>query len=103
MQTNTITVLESLLKTDNTVSPVERRMILKMARGESAPALTQNGSGHAPRIFSRTEAAKILGDRTTRFIDKLCARGLLKKFTPPGNQRAIGISGESLHSFISGT
>jgi hypothetical protein len=100
MQTNTITVLETLLKTDNTVSPVERRMILKMARGESAPALTQNGSGHAPRIFSRAEAAKLLGDKTPRFIDLLVQRGLLQRFVPPGNKRGIGVTSTSLHQFL---
>jgi hypothetical protein len=102
MNESTIRILEVALKTDASLAPAERNRILRSVRGETIPVPVQNGNGHPPRIYSRTEAAKILGDRTTRFIDQLCKRGLLKKFTPKGNVRAIGVSGESLRAFISG-
>ena len=100
MQTHTITILETTLRTDNTVSATQRKKILDAARGETAPAL--DGNRHPPRIYSREEAAKLLGDRSTRFVDLLCRRGLLKKITPKGNQRSIGITAESFNRFIEG-
>jgi hypothetical protein len=95
-------VLDSLLKTDETVTSGQRSKILKLARGEPVPALDGNGNRHEPRIYSREEAAKMLGNKSTRFVDLLTRRGLLKKIIPKGNVRAIGICGESLHAFIAG-
>lgn len=103
MQDTTLKILDATLKSDASIAPAERNRILKLARwGENIPPPFQNGDRPAPRIYSRAEAAKLLGDKTPRYIDLLCKRGLLKKFTPKGNQRAIGICGESLHAFISG-
>ena len=100
MQTHTITILETTLRTDSTVSATHRKQILDAARGGTAPAL--DGNRTPPRIYSREEAAKLLGDRSTRFVDLLCRRGLLKKFTPKGNQRSIGITAESFNRFVEG-
>jgi hypothetical protein len=105
MQLGTLKILEITLKSDSTVATAERNRILKIARnGALAGPETENGHGnnHEPRIFSREEAAKMVGDKTTRFVDLLARRGLLKKFTPKGNKRAIGICGESLRAFIEG-
>jgi hypothetical protein len=101
MQETTLKILDAALKADSSITTAERNRLLKLARNREAE-LVQNGSEREPRIYSRAEAAKVLGNKTTRFIDLLCRRGLLKKFTPKGNQRAIGISGESLHAFIAG-
>jgi len=60
----------------------------------------QFGNGHEPRIYSREETAKMLGNKTPRYVDLLCRRGLLQKFTPKGNCRAIGVYSESLMAFI---
>ena len=101
MQDSTLKILDATLKADASITAAERIKLLKLARnGEAEPE--KLGNLHAPRIYSRTEAAKLLGGRTTRFVDQLCKRGLLKKFTPKGSQRAIGISGESLRSFVEG-
>jgi hypothetical protein len=102
MQINTIEVLDAVLKTDDTISAAQRKKLLQGLRGEPSPAPVQNGDGHSPRIYSRAEAAKLLGGKTCRFIDLLARKGLLKKFVPPGNKRAIGVCGESLHQFIEG-
>ena len=102
MQAHTVSILAATLKADSTIAPAERTRLLKMIRGEPMPASDDNGKRQPPRIFSRQRAAELLGDKTPRFVDLLCRRGLLKKFTPKGNQRAIGICGESLHAFISG-
>ena len=60
------------------------------------------GNGHEPGIYSRQEAAKILGNKTTRYVDLLCRRGLLQKLVPKGNSRSIGVTGESMRAFIGG-
>lgn len=102
MKDSTLKICDAAIKADETVTPAERARKLKIIRGE-VPALTsENGNGHEPRIYSREEAAKMVGDKTTRYIDQLARRGLLKKFTPKGNRRSIGICGESLRAFIEG-
>ena len=103
MNDATIKIIEVTLKSDASVSPGQRSKILKLARNDAEDSPNENRSGIEPRIYSRGEAAKLLGDRSTRFVDLLCRRGLLKKFTPKGNRRAIGICGESLRTFVSGT
>ena len=102
MNAATIKIIEVTLKSDASVSPIQRNKIMKLARNEVDDAPDDNRSSIEPRIYSRDEAAKLLGDKTTRFVDLLCRRGLLKKFTPPGNRRAIGISSESLRTFVAG-
>ena len=64
------------------------------------PSTAQFGNGHEPRIYSREETAKMLGNKTPRYVDLLCRRGLLQKFTPKGNCRAIGVYSESFMAFI---
>ena len=84
-----------------TVTSGQRSKILKLARGEEPQsAAVQNSNSHVPRIYSREETAKMLGNRSLRYVDQLCRRGLLQKFTPKGNQRAIGVHSESLMAFI---
>jgi hypothetical protein len=101
MQTHTFTILDTTLRTDSTVSPAHRKLILDAARGEQSAAPPE-GNSRAPRIYSRTETAKLLGDKSCRFVDLLVRRGLLKKFTPKGNQRSIGITAESFNRFLEG-
>jgi len=93
-------IVEATLKSDETISPAVRNRILKLIslNGEAEPI--QNDNGRAPKIFSREQAAQILGDKTERYIDALCKRGLLQKFVPPGNVRAIGVTASSLNQFI---
>jgi hypothetical protein len=101
MKDSTLKILTATLKADETVTSGQRSKILKLARGEepqSTPA--QYGNGHEPRIYSREETAKILGNKSQRYVDLLCKRGLLQKFIPKGNRRAIGVHSESLMAFI---
>jgi hypothetical protein len=102
MKVQTTRILEATLKSDETIAPAKRNAILRFARdGEAEPV--QNIHTPEPVIFSRAAAAKMVGDKTVRYIDLLAKRGLLQKHTPPGNQRSIGITGESLRAFIQGT
>jgi hypothetical protein len=98
MQTHTVEIVTATLKADISVPASERNRILKLIRGESEPV--QNDNGRAPKIFSREQAAQLLGDKTERYIDQLCKRGLLQKFIPPGNVRAIGVTASSLNQFL---
>ena len=102
MQDSTLKILEATLRADLSITTAERNHLLKIARNPTAAAPVVERTGHQPRIYSRAEVARILGDKTTRFVDLLCRRGLLQKFTLKGNLRAIGISGQSLHVFIEG-
>jgi hypothetical protein len=102
MQEITVKMMAALMKADVTATLGQQHHIITIARGEEAQSATaQNGSGQ-PRIYSRVETAKLLGDKTTRFVDQLCRRGLLKKFTPKGNRRSIGVTAESFNRFLEG-
>ena len=103
MQTHTVQIIDATLRADSTVTSGKRRKILKLACGEEDQSTAaQNGEAQPPRIYSRVEAAKLVGDKTPRYVDMLAKRGLLKKFIPKGNVRAIGICGESLRAFVEG-
>ena len=102
MNDSTLKILDATLRADSSITAAERNRILKLARKGEAVELEKNNGHQPPRIYSREETAKILGSKTPRYIDQLCKRGLLKKFIPKGNKRAIGISSESLHGFIEG-
>ena len=100
MNEQTEKLLEMTLRSDKTITPAARSRILKLItrNGEAEPV--QNGNGHTPKIYSREQAAQLLGDKTERYIDQLCKRGLLHKFIPPGNVRAIGVTANSLNQFL---
>jgi hypothetical protein len=102
MQVHVLEIISTALQADNTVSPAERKIFLRQLRGEPVPAPDGKSNSHEPRIYSRTGAAKLLGDKSCRYIDLLCRRGLLEKFTPKGNQRSIGVTAESLNRFLEG-
>lgn len=101
METYSVAIITATLRADASIPPAERSRLLKLIRGESAPV--QNDNGHSPRIYSRAECAKLLGEKTTWYVDQLCKRGLLQKLKPKGNVRAIGVTSASLESFIAGT
>jgi len=102
VKTQTVKILEAALKADESIGNAERNQILRLARGDAAPAPAQNDNAKAPRLYSREQAAEMLGDKTARYVDQLAARGILKKFIPPGNTRSIGITANSLSQFLGG-
>jgi hypothetical protein len=102
MLDTTLKIMDAALKADGSLAPADRNRILKLVRGGALESI-QNGNGNGPpRIYSRGQAAEMVGGRTTRYIDQLVRRGLLQKITPKGNVRAIGITGKSLNAFIAG-
>lgn len=60
------------------------------------------GKEHEPdRIVRRSEAARLLG-RSTKSIDRLTARGVLRKVTFPRCQRAAGFRMSDIAKLIAG-
>jgi hypothetical protein len=102
MLDTTLKIMDAAIKADASITAAQRSKILRLARNGESAEPEKNGNSQPPRIYSREEAAKMVGDKTTRYVDQLCRRGLLRKFIPKGNQRSIGILGESLHAFIGG-
>ena len=51
------------------------------------------------RVVQRETAADML-NRSLRYVDYICRRGFVRKITPPGNRRAIGLSLADLEKFI---
>lgn len=102
MKQSTAALVESVLKSDDTINPVDRkRMLKRMLDGDAEPE-TQNRNGLTPRVYSFDETRAMLGNRSRAYVHQLCQRNLLVKFKPKGNQRAIGITGQSLTDFIEG-
>ena len=103
MQAHIFQILAATLKAVWTITPAERARILRTIRGEPPPAPDGNGNRQPPRVYTHKQAAELLGNKSLRFVDYLAQRGLLKRVTPRGNVRSIGICGESLRDFILGT
>lgn len=101
MESSIEKILEATLKSDPSITPAKRNAILRFAR--NVKAAEPMASERTSRIYSREQAAEMIGGRTTRYVDQLCRKGLLQKLTPRGNRRAIGVTSASLESFIAGT
>jgi hypothetical protein len=99
MQSSTVEVIRSVLKTDVTITPSDRAEILELLRnGKPAPEQPANTG---PRILRPKVAAEMLG-RTPRSIHQLCQQGILTKVKFPGRVRSAGILESSLLAAISG-
>jgi hypothetical protein len=98
MQSSTVEVIRSVLKTDVTITPRDRAEILELLRnGKPAPEQPANTG---PTVLRRIEVARRLG-RTLRSVDQLAVEGVLKKVVLPGRQRSAGILESSLVAAIS--
>ena len=80
MQSHTRAAIEAILKSDSTVTPIERNRLLATEEKPTVPL---------DRVISRTKAAKRFG-RCARSLDNWVNRGLLKKWHLPGMTRATG-------------
>lgn len=101
MKIETLKIVEQVLKTDPTVDSAARSRVLKAARQDAGAAPEPANGNEQPRIYSRDQAAKLLGDKTPRYVDLLCKKGLLQRFIPKGNTRGIGVTSTSLNNFLS--
>jgi hypothetical protein len=89
MLQSTIEVLRSVLKSDPTVSPAERTMLLAQLRHGGKSAQAEPVVKSEARLVRRAEAARRLAC-SMRTIDKLAATGALQRRKLPGRCRASG-------------
>jgi hypothetical protein len=101
MLDTTFEICRAALKGDKTLTANQRVKLLATLRDPN-PKAAPEGNGNQPRILSRQQAAEMLGGKSCRFIDLLCRKNLLKKFTAPGAKRALGVTAESFNRFLEG-
>jgi len=92
MKNDTARLLESVLRSDDTVSAVERNRLLK---SEDIGGVPQD------RIVRRAEAAVLLG-RGVKGVDRLANRGVLKKVMFPTCKKGAGFRLSDIANLISG-
>src|ERR1017187_9860378 len=97
MLDSTIELIRAGLKTDPTLSSVERTRLLVTLRshGKPMPSPQPASQDVAPKIIRRKQAAERLNS-SLRFVDLLARQGVLKKCVLPGRTRAVGILESSL-------
>lgn len=84
MNSATLEIVKSVLKTDPTVTADERERLLAFFRpGEGA------GERRPERLLKRGQVAEMLSS-SRRLVDKLAEEGLLHKVKYPGRVRAAG-------------
>jgi hypothetical protein len=82
----TLQIIKVTLQGDQTVTPTQRAQILALLRNGEVEKQTIT---EPFRVLKRGEIAKRCS-RTTRWVDRLAAQGLLSKVTLPGRKRACG-------------
>jgi hypothetical protein len=99
MQESTFEICRAALKGDKTLTTDQRAKLLTVLRDPNQKAAPEI-NGNQPRIYSREQAAEMLGGKSCRFIDLLTRQGHLKKFKPKNHQRALGVTVESFNQFL---
>jgi hypothetical protein len=96
MQKGTVEVMEAVLRSDATVGREDRETMVELLRNCGA------GSGPTlDRIVRRAEAAHLLG-RGVKGLDRLVARGALKRVVFPGYRKAAGYRASDVAALIAG-
>lgn len=101
MLDSTIELIRAGLKTDPTLSPAERTLLLGTLRnhGQPIPSSQPSSQNVVPKIIRRKQAAERLNS-SLRFVDLLARQGVLKKCILPGRTRAVGILESSLSAIL---
>lgn len=90
MLSTTIDAVKAILRSDPSISVVERNLLLSALRSGANPPKGETTSERVRRILRRHEGASRLGV-SLRTFDKLCKQGALKKYVLPGRTRAAGV------------
>ncbi len=100
MLNTTLEIVRSGLKSDPTLTPLDRTRLLAALRESAAqkPALETSAE---PRLVRRAEVARRLSC-SLRMVDKLAASGVLAKRKLPGRLRAAGFLASDLDKLIAG-
>jgi hypothetical protein len=99
MLEQSLDIIRTVLKSDPTVTPPQRKEYLGLlVNGKATPPPP---ASDVPRILRPKVVAERMG-RSTRSVHDLCRQGILKKVILPGRSRSSGILESSLLSAISG-
>ena len=103
MKTITRMAIESLAKTDETITPEQMRAGLKALAGEISEPGGSDIINKTPidRLLSVSEVSKVLG-RSPKTVLRYCQAGLLKRCTRRNGIRATGIVKSSVRAFVAG-
>ena len=101
MLATTLDVIKAGLKSDPTITPLDRTRLLATLR--QAPDATRAAPPPmaGPRIVRRHEAASRLGV-SLRTLDKFAKEGILPRRVLPGRKRGAGFSEADLAALIVG-
>lgn len=95
--------IESLAKTDETITPEQVRAGLKALAGEASEPSGSDIINKTPidRLLSVSDVAEVLG-RSPKTVLRYCQAGLLKRCTRRNGIRATGIVESSVRDFVAG-
>ncbi len=96
MLTETLTVIKYALNADRTIKPDVRASVISALSGNAVMA--------APvpvRVWSRADVAEVF-NRSLPWVDKVAAKGILKKIAVPGASRAAGFTDASVRALAEG-
>jgi hypothetical protein len=103
MLTTTADAIKALLRTDPSLTPMDRARIIDAVRNhgrEEHPAKVAAAPKES-RVLPRAEVARRFS-RTMRFVDKLAVEGILRRVKMPGRQRGCGFLADEVERLISG-
>jgi hypothetical protein len=96
MQKETLGIIEAVLRTDSTISQPERdRLVSVVQAGLTGREPPQD------RLVRRGEVARLLA-RSTKTIDRLADRGILKRVVFPTCKRGAGFRLSQIANLIAG-
>jgi hypothetical protein len=98
MKAQTLRAIEGILQMDDSLTPADRKHRLALiSNGDGHSA--DNGTATPDQIVRRQKAAAMLS-HSPRFVDRLVAKGELKKVTTKGAARGCGITLSSIQQFL---
>lgn len=101
MLPTTVDVIKAGLKSDPTITPIDRSRLLAALRQAPDPTKTVPLPMAGPRIVRRHEAATRLGV-SLRTLDKWAKEGILPRRVLPGRKRGAGFTEGDLAALIVG-
>jgi hypothetical protein len=99
MLPSTLDLLKSVLRSDPTLSPADRAILLSRIRQKPEDPKGETAGTGEVRIIRRVEAAKRLSC-SLRTVDSLAATGVLKRRKLPGRVRASGFLASEVDTLI---
>ncbi len=99
MLATTFDIFKSALRSDPTVTPQERRELLSLVRcGLNAPKSQPKPA--TPRVLTPKATAEMLS-RSTRYVHRLAAEGVLQRVRLPNRTRGIGFLQHEVERLLS--